>query len=93
MREYETTFVLNPELDDDQIEENIERIKGVITKNGGEVIDEDVWGKKSLAYEINNFRTGHYTVLSFKAEGNVVDELKRNYKIMTNVIRNLVVKK
>lgn len=93
MREYETTFVLRPDIEDEQIKENTERIKGVITKNGGEISDEDVWGSKSLAYEIQNYRSGHYTVLTFEAEGNVIDELKRNYKIMGDVIRHLVVRK
>ena len=93
MREYETIFVLRPDLEDESIEENSNRIKDVITNNGGEILEEDVWGKKSLAYEIKDYRSGHYTVLTFEAEGKVVNELKRNYKIMDSVLRHLVVRK
>lgn len=93
MREYETIFVLRPDLEEEDIEKNIDRIKNIINNNDSEIIDEEIWGKKSLAYEINDYRSGHYTVLSFESDGSVVDELKRNYKIMDSVIRYLVVKK
>jgi len=93
MRKYETIFVLRPDLEEDDIEKSISRIKDVITNSESEIIEEEIWGKKSLAYEINDYRSGHYTVLTFKSDGSVIDELKRNYKIMDSVIRHLVVKK
>ena len=92
MNKYETIFVLRPDLEEEEIENAQNRIKGVV-ENSGELIEEDVWGNKSLAYEINDYRSGHYTVLNFEADGKVVDELKRNYKIMDSVIRHLVVRK
>ncbi len=92
MNKYETIFVLKPDLEEDQIEKAQNRIKDVIDSSG-EITEEDVWGKKSLAYEINDYKSGHYTVLNFEADGKVVDELKRNYKIMDSVIRHLVVRK
>ena len=93
MRKYETIFVLRPDLEEDDIEKSISRIKDVITNSESEIIEEEIWGKKSLAYEINDYRSGHYTVLTFKSDGSVIDELKRNYKIMDSIIRYLVVKK
>ena len=93
MNKYETTFVMSPDLEEEQIEENLDRIKNVITDNGGEITEEDIWGSRSLAYEIDNHRSGHYTVLTFEAEGEVINELKRVYKIMPSVLRNIVVRK
>lgn len=93
MREYETIFVLRPDLEEEDIEKSINRVKDVITNSDSEIIDEEIWGKKSLAYEINDYRSGHYTVLTFESDGSVINELKRNYKIMDSVIRYLVVKK
>lgn len=93
MREYEATYILRPDLEDEEKEQAAERIANVVTDNGGEIIDTDVWGSKSLAYEINDYRSGHYTVLTFKAEGEVLNELKRNFKIMGEVLRHLVIRK
>ena len=93
MREYEATYILRPDLEEKVMENAAERIEAVIENNGGEMIDKDVWGSKSLAYEINDYRSGHYTVLTFKAEGEVLDELKRNFKIMGEVLRHLVIRK
>jgi small subunit ribosomal protein S6 len=92
MRKYEATYILRPDLEEEDMENAADRVKNVITDNGGEILKEDIWGSKSLAYEIDDYRSGHYTVLTFEAEGIVLNELKRNFKIMGGVLRHLVIR-
>ncbi|MFW5980203.1 MAG: 30S ribosomal protein S6 [Bacillota bacterium] len=94
MREYEASFILKPDLDDEGKEKIVERIKNVITDYDGEIIEEDVWGERSLAYEIDDYRSGYYTIITFQTENtDLIDELKRIFRIMENVMRHLVIKK
>ncbi|HLV10690.1 MAG TPA: 30S ribosomal protein S6 [Halanaerobiales bacterium] len=93
VRAYETVFILEPEMEEEDREALIDRIKSIITDNKGEITQVDTWGRKKLAYEINNFKNGYYTVINFNGESETVDELERNYKIIDSVIRYLIINK
>jgi small subunit ribosomal protein S6 len=93
VRIYEATFILKPDLEEEVRDETIERVKDIITDNGGEIVETDVWGSKKLAYEINDYRTGFYTLITLKGDKEVVDELERNFKIMDDVLRYLIIRK
>ncbi len=91
-RDYETTFVLKPDLEDEEKQTILQRVKDAISDHDGEVTEVDAWGKKQLAYEINDYRSGDYTILEFNAKTTVVNELERIFKIMDGVLRYLVVR-
>lgn len=91
-RDYETTFVLKPDLEDEEKQNILQRVKDAISDHDGEVTEVDAWGKKQLAYEIDNYRSGDYTILEFNAKTSVVNELERILKIMDGVLRYLVVR-
>ena len=91
-RDYETTFVLKPDLEDEEKQTILQRVKNAISEHEGEVTEVDAWGKKQLAYEIQDYRSGDYTILEFNAKTTVVNELERIFKIMDGVIRYLVVR-
>lgn len=91
-RDYETTFVLKPDLEDEEKQTILQRVKNAISDHEGEVTEVDAWGKKQLAYEIKDYRSGDYTILEFNAKTTVVNELERIFKIMDGVIRYLVVR-
>ncbi|RAK05451.1 small subunit ribosomal protein S6 [Halanaerobium saccharolyticum] len=91
-RDYETTFVLKPDLEDEEKQNILQRVKDAISDHEGEVTEVDAWGKKQLAYEIKDYRSGDYTILEFNAQTTVVNELERIFKIMDGVIRYLVVR-
>ncbi|MFP4661793.1 MAG: 30S ribosomal protein S6 [Halanaerobiales bacterium] len=93
VRLYETTFIIKPDVEEGVKEELQERIKGIITDNGGEIVEVDVWGSKKLAYEINDYRTGFYTMIIFKGESEAINELERNYKIIDDILRYLIIRK
>lgn len=92
MRKYESTFILRPDVEESAAEELIERIKGIIDGNDGKVEETDVWGVKKLAYEINNHNTGFYTVVQFNGTSETVDELQRNFRLLDDVIRYIIVR-
>ncbi|MCC3144706.1 30S ribosomal protein S6 [Halanaerobium sp. Z-7514] len=92
-RTYETTFVLKPDLEDEEKEQILTRVKDTILAHDGEITEVDAWGKRQLAYEIKDYRSGDYTILEMNAKTSVVKELERIFKIMDGVIRYLVVKK
>ena len=91
-RDYETTFVLKPDLEDEEKQTILQRVKDAISDHEGEVTEVDAWGKKQLSYEIKDYRSGDYTILEFNAKTTVVNELERIFKIMDGVLRYLVVR-
>ncbi|MFW6381306.1 MAG: 30S ribosomal protein S6 [Bacillota bacterium] len=92
VRDYETTFILKPELEEETRDNILEKIKNVITSNGGEIKEVDEWGQQSLAYEIDDYRNGDYIVIKFRAGTDIIDELERNLQVIIQVLRYLVVR-
>jgi small subunit ribosomal protein S6 len=92
IREYETVFILDPEMEEaGSLSTLIERIEGVITKGGGDLLNADHWGKRKLAYEINKNSRGYYLLESYLGDTQLVKELERNARIMDGVWRFLTV--
>ncbi len=92
MRHYETTFILRPNLGEDQFTEIIERTCGIITGDGGVIIDTDRWGIKRLAYEIKKEVQGYYVCLNYAAPGTTILELERIFRIDDRLLRFLTIK-
>ena len=92
MNQYETVFILTPVLSEVQMKEAVEKFKGILTANGAEVINEENWGLKKLAYAIDKKSTGFYQLVEFKAEPSVVDKLEVVFRRDERVIRFLTVK-
>ena len=92
MNQYETVFILTPVLSDDQMKEAVEKFKGILTNNGAEIINEELWGLKKLAYPIEKKSTGFYVLVEFKAEPSVIKTLEVNYRRDERVIRYITIK-
>lgn len=92
LRKYETLFVINPELSDEEVKGVVERFVNIISENGGEATNIDAWGRRKLAYEINDFTEGFYVVLKYDGNGAVNNELERNFRIHDAVIRYVIVR-
>lgn len=92
MNQYETVFILTPVLSDVQMKETVEKFKGILAAQGAEIVNEENWGLKKLAYPIEKKSTGFYTLLEFKAEPTVVDKLEIGFRRDERVIRFLTVK-
>ncbi len=88
-RFYECTFIINPGMDEAQIENLVKMTHDTITKNGGEVVTTDHIGRKRLAYPILKKHNGFYVMLEFESEGHVIEKVERFLKFDENVIRYL----
>ena len=93
MNKYELAVVLSAKLEDDERAAALEKVKGYITRFGGNVVDVDEWGKKRLAYEIQKMKEGFYYFIQFDADATCPAEVEKHVRIMENVIRYLCVRK
>ena len=91
MNKYETTFILEPGLEEARVNEEIEKVTGWITASGGEVIETHRWGKRRLAYEIGKKRDGIYTLMLYSAPGAVPKDIERRMRLNESVLRVLTV--
>ena len=73
MNQYETVFIMTPVLSEQQMKETVEKFKGILTAEGAEIINEENWGLKKMAYPIEKKSTGFYQLLEFKAEPHVIE--------------------
>ncbi len=89
---YETLFVVKPTLTDEETAAQIAKIKDVLAKEGAELVATNDMGMRKLAYPVEKHNRGYYTVLFYKGEGTLINELERNLKINEDVIKFLTVK-
>jgi small subunit ribosomal protein S6 len=88
---YETTFILEPGLDENRVNDEIERVGQWIRDLGGEVLEVERWGKRRLSYEINRRRDGIYTLMLYQGPGATVKEVERRLRLNESVMRVLTV--
>ena len=93
MRNYELVIIIHPDLDDEAINQTLDKIKDWIAKSGGSIDNIDSWGKRHLAYEIQKQNEGIYYLLNLSAPGESIVDLERNLKILEPVMRHMVVAK
>ena len=91
MNKYELAVVVSAKLEDEERAAALEKVQGYITRFGGTVTGVDDWGKKRLAYPINDETEGVYTVISFTSEPDFPAELDRIYKITDGIMRSIIV--
>ncbi|ARU60876.1 30S ribosomal protein S6 [Tumebacillus avium] len=92
MRQYETMYVLRPELDPDAINALVTKFQHVVTQNGGGITQLQEIGKRRLAYEIEDARDGYYVLMMYQGSTGIVKELERTFKITDGVLRYLSVR-
>jgi|NOAtaT_7_FD_contig_61_3823086_length_1395_multi_6_in_0_out_0_3 small subunit ribosomal protein S6 len=90
--EYETTFILRPELDEAESNRLLERLKALITDAAGTILIYEDWGKRKLAYPIQKHQFGHYVHINFVAPASVPGEIERVVGIEDNIVRFLTVR-
>jgi small subunit ribosomal protein S6 len=89
---YESLFILRPDLEEEKLAEVIEKYRSLVENHGGEVTKLEKWGKRRLAYEIQRLKEGIYILLRFKGNADVIRELERVFKISDEVIRHIIVR-
>ena len=89
---YEAMYILNPALSEEQIAALVAKFKGVVEANGT-VSEIDEWGKRRLAYPINDLMEGYYVLMTFSAAPAIPAELDRLFRINDSVMRSMIVSK
>lgn len=92
MNKYESIYILRPTMEEEAVKAMVERFSNLITTEGGEVEKVDEWGKRRLAYPIEDFREGYYVLMNFNANPELPSELERIYKITDDVIRYIIIR-
>ena len=91
LKSYETVFIATPVLSDSQMKEAVSKYTQLIKENGGEVVYEEDWGLKQLAYPIQHKTSGFYYLIEFKADPAFVATLETQYHRDERIIRFLTV--
>lgn len=89
MNNYETVFILTPVLSDVQMKEAVEKFTGLLKAEGAEMVNEENWGLRKLAYSIDKKSTGFYQLVEFKAEPTVIAKLETQFRRDERVLRFL----
>lgn len=92
MRDYELVVILSPDIAEENIGPTNERIGGWVTTGGGESTNVNVWGRRRLAYPINDRSEGTYVAFQFKMVPQSTPELERSLKLSEDVLRYLLVR-
>lgn len=87
MGKYETIFILNPELTEEDKKTALEKVSGIVQSHKGEILKIDDWGTRKMAYEVKKLSRGHYVLLHFTGKPDVLAELERNFRLMDGVLK------
>jgi small subunit ribosomal protein S6 len=92
VNQYETVFIATPVLSEAQMKEAVEKFRKIITDNKAEIVHEEDWGLKKLAYPIQKKSTGFYHLFEFKSEGPFINKLETEYRRDERIMRFLTFK-
>ena len=92
MNQYETVFIVTPVLSEDQMKEAVQKYEDYLANAGAEIVHEENWGMRKLAYPIQKKSTGFYQLIEFKAEGDVIANVETELKRDERILRFLTVK-
>ncbi|TDM10436.1 30S ribosomal protein S6 [Macrococcus lamae] len=92
MRTYEIMYVVRPNIEEDAKKALVERFNEILTSNGAEIIEAKDWGKRRLAYDINDFKEGFYQIVRVNSTDQATNEFDRLAKINDDIIRHIIVR-
>lgn len=92
MNHYETVFILNPVLSEEQIKETVKKYEGFLVSNGAKMISKEDWGLRKLAYPIQNKKSGFYHLFEYTVDGEVINQLEVEFRRDERFMRYLTVK-
>ncbi len=93
MKRYETLFIVQVDLPEDELNGTIERYKTIVAVLKGTIIKIEKWGKRKLAYEIKKQTNGYYVLIDYAGKSAIVEELERNFKIDDKILKFMTIMK
>ncbi|ATP42303.1 30S ribosomal protein S6 [Solibacillus sp. R5-41] len=92
MRKYELMYIIRPNIEEEAKKALVERFNEILTSNGAEIVEAKDWGKRRLAYEINDLREGFYQIVKVNADSVAINEYIRLANISEDIIRHIAVR-
>ncbi len=92
VRDYELVLIVNPEVDEESLENTVSSVSQYITDRGGTVSDVERWGKKKLAYQLRHFLEGTYMLARFKMSPSRTRELEASLQISEDILKHMLIK-
>ncbi len=92
VRQYELIYIISPETSDEGVADLHSQVEGIVGQFGGQIEKSENWGRRRLAYEINNYKEGTYVLELINGPGDLVKELGRRLRVSDHVIRHLIVR-
>ncbi len=91
MNKYETVYIISPTLDEEAVKGLVEKFSNLVSEHG-ELEKVEEWGKKKLAYEVQDLKEGYYVLMNFSANPDFPAELERNFKITEGILKYMVIR-
>ncbi len=92
MNQYETVFIVTPVLSEEQMKEAVKKYQDYLRDNGADIVHEEHWGMRKLAYPIQKKSTGFYHLIEYRADGTLIADVETQLKRDERIIRFLTVK-
>ncbi len=89
-KDYEVGVIINPSLDDEQIQAVVQRLTKTITDQGGVITKVNAWGKRRLAYPIKRHIDGYYLFMDFQTDSDKIAEIERYIHVQENILRHII---
>jgi len=88
LRDYELVVIFKPSVEDQTLEQEIEKVSGLVGEGGGQVMEVNRWGKKPLGYDIQGERNGTYVLFRFRSEPSVLLDMRKHLQLDEHVLRH-----
>ena len=92
MRKYEIMFIVDPHLPEDDIDQLNSQVESLVSEGGGNVLETEKMGRRRLAYEIKRHDEGFYVLLTVEANGEIINEVERRFRVLDSVLRYITVR-
>jgi small subunit ribosomal protein S6 len=92
MRKYEIMYIIRPTVPEEERQNVINELNEIITSRGGEILEQNEWGMRDLAYEIEKYKKGYYVVLNVRCSEEARAEFDRVVRIREDIIRYLIIR-
>lgn len=93
MENYEGLFIIKPEMKEDEVKNICKVISDNVSKNGGTITKEEIWGKKQLAYPVKKSKEGYYYKLNFAAPTVAIAKLEEAYRLNDGILRTMITRR
>lgn len=93
MNNYDGLFIIKPDFNEEAAKNVFKTISDLVSKNGGNIKKEDIWGKKQLVYPVKKFKDGYYYKLDFEAPSEAISKMEAAYRLNTDILRAMITRR